>query len=150
MAEGKCNQAPVPLLWLEERSCWREGLEMSVPDDEWDRCRFYGTEMRSLTDDPACSNSWTLPVMLVCSKNILIVLLIRILQADLKLLEIYLLMGLSDSYSKKKNTKKKVPLISTSTSRARACISVLVHQQTSDLHWMRVSRRQCVQGNGKH
>ncbi len=57
-------------------------------------------------------------------------------------------MGLSDSYSKKKNTKKKVPLISTSTSRARACISVLVHQQTSDLQWMRVSRRQCVQGNG--
>ncbi len=90
----------------------------------------------------------TLPVMLVCSKNILIVLLIRILQADLKLLEIYLLMGLSDSYSKKKNTKKKVPLISTSTSQARACISVLVHQQTSDLQWMRVSRRQCVQGNG--
>ncbi len=60
MAEGKCNQAPVPLLWLGERSCWREGLEMSVPDDGWDRCRFYGTEMRSLTDDPACSNSWDL------------------------------------------------------------------------------------------
>ncbi len=49
----------------------------------------------------------TLPLMLVCSKNILIVLLIRILQADLKLLEIYLLMGLSDSYSKKKKHKKE-------------------------------------------
>lgn len=42
----------------------------------------------------------------------------------------------------------KVLLICTGTSRAWACISEMVHQQTSDLQWMRVCGRQCVQGNG--
>lgn len=56
-------------------------------------------------------------------------------------------MGLSDSYSKNIYIMK-VLLICTSTSQTQACISELVHQHTSDLQWMRVSGRQCVQGNG--
>lgn len=42
----------------------------------------------------------------------------------------------------------KVLLICSSTSLAQACISEMVHQQTSDLQWKCVCGRQCVQGNG--
>lgn len=80
--EGECNPARV---WLGEHSIWRKGLVMSVPDDGWDRCRFYGTETRSLMDDPGGCNSWDVACHARVQQKYFKSHLIRISQADLKL-----------------------------------------------------------------
>lgn len=84
MAEGKCNPACVPLLWL--------GVVWTVVVWTCQSQTMNGTDAGFMA--PKCDRWWTTlpaithgtcPVMLMCSENILRALLIRISQADLKL-----------------------------------------------------------------
>lgn len=90
----------------------------------------------------------TWPVMLVCSKNILRAIWLGFHRQTWNYCQCRLSLNGGWVIASKKIIIMKVLLICTSTSRAWACISVMVHQQTSDLQWKCVCGRQCVQGNG--